>query len=86
MQVIFFCCFYISKYAYSYKKKGGSKMDQGSKKVKEPASENLKSADDIKKACGCGCLPVESNKQRDLLSRGEQSVILSKKTEGEKWI
>lgn len=54
-------------------------MDQGSKKVEELVSEDLKSADDIKKACGCGCLPVESNKQWDLLSRGEQSAVLSKK-------
>lgn len=54
-------------------------MDQGSKKVKEPASEDLKPADESKKACGCGCLPVESKKQRDLLSRGEQSAVLSKK-------
>lgn len=54
-------------------------MDQGLKKVKEPASENLKPADEIKKVCGCGCLPVEGKKQRDLLSRDEQSAVVSKK-------
>lgn len=64
--------------------KKGDKMNQGPKKVKEPASEDLKPSDDIKKACGCGCLPVEGKKQRDLLSRDEQTAVLSKKTEGEK--
>ena len=59
-------------------------MDQGSKKVKEPASEDLKPADGLKRACGCGCLPVEGKKQRDLLSRDEQSAGVSKKTEGKK--
>ncbi len=59
-------------------------MEQGSKKVKEPASQDLKTAEDIKKACGCDCIPVERKKQRDLLSQGEQSAVSAKKSEGKK--